>query len=673
MRYRLFFSLSLIAISSTGQAIADTLQKGGNEYLDMNLHQLMEITITSVSKKPQPLKDAAAAVFVITQEDIKRSGVTSIANALAMAPGINVARISSSRWSISSRGFPGIRSNKLLVMIDGRIVYSPSHSGTFWELQNTLLEDIDRIEVIRGPGGTLWGANAVNGVINIITSKVDETQGNIARVGIGTEEKFQAAARATAQLGEYTYGRIYGSFYDRDSNRISYLSPIGGGLDANDDWQNGQIGFKVNSSDNNSEEWTVQGDLYKNSGNQIVAPYWIESPPYLTYKYGKTKAEGGNLLGRWQRTFSGNNRLTVQSYFDYSKRDDDYYRDNIQTIDLDVQYEHSLSKRNNMIMGIGIRRVESDFDPSFQVTLQDQTDMLYSTFLQDEIVIFEDLLWLTLGTKYEQNDYTGNEWQPSGSLLWKPTPEQSVWTSVARAVRTPSIFEHTASIVAAVYPTPAGTVVKSLTGNKDFESEIVLAYEAGYRWQIDPKLGIDLSLFYNEYDGLYMLTPSGYDFSFTNSADGNSFGFECVVDWNPTSKLNVTATYAFIEQEFFIDEIVGVDTSSNTDMLATSSPRHQASLRTSYQLFDQIQLNLWLRYTDSIRTRSSVALYPNITTLDDYFQLDANIIWTPIDNLEVMLAGQNLLNESQLQYLSENLTPPTEIERGVYLKMTYTF
>ena len=675
MRYS-HLTASLLVTAIAGWPYSGyTADKTFADYLDMDLDQLMGITITSVSRRPESLQDAAAAVYVITQEDIRRSGVTTIAGALAMAPGLYVTQISSSRWSVSSRGFPGFTSNKLLVMIDGRSVYSPAYSGTFWDMQNVLLEDIDRIEVIRGPGGTLWGANAVNGVINIITSKVDAEQGSLARIAAGTEERFQAAARVSTQLGKETYGRVYALYADHDSNVVNHFAPAGQGADANDDWHNGQAGFRIDGINCQGDEWTIQGDLFKTSGDQIIAPYWIEESPYLTYSFDNQDSEGANILGRWTKDMASAGLVTAQAYFDHSYRDDGYYERLIQTADLDLQYELDLGARNSLTMGAGIRWIDSDFDPTFQIQVPDQTDMLYSAFIQDEYSVIENILWLTLGAKYEHNDYTGDEWQPSGRLLWKVTDDQTLWASIARAVRTPSIVERTGSLVAGVYESDEGVNVAYLYGNEEYGSESVMAYETGYRFGAAKDLDIDLSLFYNDYKDLYTADSEGYNLFFTNGIDGYGYGFELVLDWSPNSRLGLTASYAYLQQEFnqSPEMASALRTNEDDELLVTSTPEHQVSLRGSYLLTDTIRLNLWLRYIDEIKTRLSVDTFRSIISIDDYFLLDANIIWTPQENLEVMLSGQNLLTDSQFQYLSEMLVPPTEIERGVYLKLTYRF
>ena len=655
--------------------------ESGNEFLDMDISQLMNVTITSLSKKEQHLSDAAAAVFVITQEDIRRSGVTNIPDALAMAPGLQVAKISASKWSVSSRGFAGYTSNKLLIMIDGRSVYSPAYSGTFWDMQNTLLEDIDRIEVIRGPGGTLWGSNAVNGVINIITKKSTDTLGGLVRVGAGNQETGMGAVRYGGRLSDSTAGRAYLTYNDRNSNKLAYLGgdPSHSGRDANDDWQSLQGGFRLDGQPQSRSEWTLQGDIYQNRADQILFPYWIENPPYLTENYSGIDTRGANMLGRYRQELSGTSAITVQAYYDYNNRQEEIFEYTFNTLDIDIQYETNLGQRNSITMGTGYRQIKGEYGNSFQITLSDTdtSDNLYNAFLQDEIKLIDDKLWLTLGTKWEHNDYTGNEWQPSGRLLWKPAVNHSLWTSIARAVRTPAIVEQNGSVlVASTPPAPYGYGPIYIKGNKNFESEEVIAYEAGYRWQARKTISFDVSVFYNDYSKLYGTEPvvnnTGLEYSFFNGVEGDSYGVEFVSDWKPSSWLSLIFTYSYLDIELLdIDPATGQRGPKN--FISKVSPRNQASVRSSIDLSEKWQTNLWLRYTDEIVSRNSIDLQEAGVTLDDYFTFDANLIWKPTDHIEIMLDFQNLFNNRQLQYVSEFLTPATEIERSVYAKLTYRF
>jgi iron complex outermembrane recepter protein len=648
-------------------AVAEAL----DQYLDMDLAQLMEVTITSVAKRPQTLADTAAAVFVISQEDIRRSGVTSIADALAMAPGLQVARISASRWSISSRGFAGYTSNKLLVLIDGRSVYTPAYSGTFWDMQNALLEDVERIEVIRGPGGTIWGANAVNGVINVITKKAKDTEGTLVRVGAGSEEKLMVAARYGGKIGENTSGRLYVTGNDRDSNVLA-----GSADDAFDGWHSLQGGFRADGSIGSKSEWTLQGDMFKNDGDQIIFPYWIDGPPYLTVKYAALENSGANLLGHWQHQLAGNQRLSTQIYYDYSSRSEDL---NIafHTLDAGLQYESRVGDRNEVTAGTGYRRITGANQDTFQSRIPNRTDDLYNIFLQDAVSLIDKQLILTLGSKWEYNEFTGSEWQPSGKLVFKPVEHHTLWTSVGRAVRTPSIMERDGRFVLSSYPTPFGTGTIGFTGSKDYCSERVLAYEAGYRWQQSTRFSFDLATFYNDYAGIYTFTPrpssQNIDMVFVNNGEGGSYGLEVAADWKAKAWLHFSLSYSYL-QSTFDWENTSIAQRELKSFVEQLSPRHQVGLRSAIDLTNNWQINGWLRYIDKIEGRGSLDLLKEEgTTIDAYFLFDLNLIWKPSKDLEVMFAGQNLLNSSQPQYVAELHTPLTEIERGFYAKVTWRF
>ncbi|WP_169309047.1 TonB-dependent siderophore receptor [Desulforhopalus sp. IMCC35007] len=646
---------------------------GENEYIDMDLTQLMNITITSVSKKPQSLADAAAAVYVISAEDIKNSGVTSVAHALAMAPGLQVAQLSASKWSISSRGFSGYTSNKLLVLIDGRSVYTPVYSGTLWDENTVLLEDVARIEVIRGPGGTLWGSNAVNGVINIITKKAEDTQGVMLTAGGGTQERVLGAARIGEKFGESTYGRLSVSYNDREENSL-----YDGDTDAGDGWESMRGSVRLDGEPSKKVKWTLQSDLYKNNEDQFISPYWITTPPYLSSKNGSIDDEGADILGKYEYTFSPDKILTIQSYYDYTDRADDFYQQTVDIFDLDLQYQMGLGKINSLTMGSGFRQTRADFSDTNQIALTDTTDDLYSAFLQDEITLVPETLWFTLGTKWEHNDYTGSEWQPSARLLYKPAVNHSLWTSVARAVRTPSMVEDQSKVVLAVIPTEMGVIQSSLVGNDEFSSEELIAYEAGYRWQSSLDFSLDLSVFYNDYDDIYTVAfeppATGYDLTFVNGVKGNSHGLEAVFDWIPVDWVSFQLVYSYLDMSFQVKD--GFDTPSSravTDFVENSSPQHQASLRSTFNLGKDLKLNLWFRYVDEIVVRNSEDILGGGLPIDDYVAFDANIIWSVSENIEIMLAGQNLFEDRQLQYASEYTTPPTAIERGFYGKVTWKF
>ncbi len=644
----------------------------GNDFFDMDIAQLMQITITSVARKPQNLSDSAAAVFVITQDDIHRSGVTSIPEALRMAPGLQVARVDSNKWAITSRGFAGNFANKLLVMIDGRTVYSPAFSGVYWDAQDTLLDDIDRIEVIRGPGATIWGANAVNGVVNIITKKASDTQGGLVTLGGGTHDKIMTGLRYGAAIGEDTHGRVYVKYHKQNSYEVYDT-----GKDANDDWDSLRTGFRVDGELGGKNSWTLQGDLYSNNENQLLSPFWIANPPYLTEKEDSFDTSGWNVLGRWQTEISQTSSWTIQAYYDYTNRDEAIMEQTHRTVDLDLHYQNQLNTRNNIVMGIGYRSVDAEFDNSFQVSVEpgDRSENLYSGFVQDEIMLATDSLWLTLGVKWEHNEFTGNELQPSGRLLWKVTDKQTVWAAISRAVRTPSEFEESGSITMAVIPTiPPDSMNLTLNGSDRYGSEELIAYEAGYRWLALSNVSLDVSIFYNDYENLQTIEPGSYQFGtqldFLNNMHGSTYGLELVSDWQPVNWIKLQFGYTYLDFDLTVEE-----TSFSQGLEASTeetSPQHQFSVNSAINISKELQLNLWVRYVDSLEGDKALDEREN-RTVDEYLTLDANVSWRPMERLELMLVGQNLLDSNHLEYVSEFSSPTTEIERSVYGKITYHF
>ncbi|MCK5229802.1 MAG: TonB-dependent receptor, partial [Desulfobulbaceae bacterium] len=449
--FRITMSTALVTImllcSMTGGAKAAEIVP--TDMTELSLEELMNIEITSVSKKPEKLADAAAAVFVVTREDIRRSGVTSIPEALRMAPGINVARIDSNKWAVTSRGFNGRFANKLLVLIDGRSVYTPSFSGVHWEVIDIFLEDVDRIEVIRGPGATLWGANAVNGVINIITKHAADTQGGLIAMGAGTEERGFGGVRYGTDMGETTYGRFYAKGFKRDEFVHNTT-----GDDAGDDWDMLRGGFRLDSLLYDRDSVTVQGDIYQGNMNQTLHLPTVSGPFFNKIVEDKAEVEGWNLLTRWQHTLSPTSDFTLQVYYDRTNRDEFVYGEIRDTFDIDLQHQFAAYKRHEVIWGLGYRYTHDDFSDSEILRLDpdSRSDELFSAFVQDKITLMEDCLWLTIGSKFEHNDYTGYEIQPNARLFWAPHTDHKVWASVGRAVRTPSRMEDDIWFINTTFP-----------------------------------------------------------------------------------------------------------------------------------------------------------------------------------------------------------------------------
>jgi len=633
----------------------------------LNLEDLAGLEVTSVSKKTEKLSDAAAAVFVITEEDIRRSGATNIPEALRMVPGVQVAHIDANKWAVTSRGFNGSFANKLLVLIDGRTVYSPLWSGVFWNIQDTMLEDIERIEVIRGPGASLWGANAVNGIISIITKKVKDTQGGLISGGIGTEERFFAHARYGLQSSERSHLRLYTKYFNRDAG----AQPDGS--DGNDDWSGIRGGFRFDWESKTSNEITLQGDLYSQKAGVTYDFASLNPPNYVDTVLEDSDQSGGNLLTRWEHTSSGSSHIALQIYYDHTRAKDQLIDEVRDTFDIDFQHRIESIPRNEVIWGLGYRITRDEtvdlrntrFDP------KDRTLNLYSGFIQDRIAIVADRFWLTLGSKFEHNDYTGWEVQPTGRFLWKPREKHSLWGAVSRAVRTPSRAERDVQFDLTTIPPgspenpgPLPVLVR-VNGSDSFESEEVVAFELGYRFLVNDRMLWDIAAFYNSYDKINASissgpTPAGpppyllATETLANEEKLDSRGIEVAIDLIPTDwwKVDLAYTYLRLNQD-----------SGNND-ISGSSPRNQLSLRSTMDLLRYFEFDLWIRYVDEL---------PRLN-VEDYFTFDVRLGWKPLTNLEVALVGQNLANEQQLEFVDQFLPArSTEVERSVYTKVAWMF
>ena len=406
-----------------------------NELVQLSLEDLMTLEVTSASRKAQSLADTAAAVFVITSEDLRRSGVTNIPDALRMVPGVTVARIDSSKWAVTVRGFNGRFARKLLVLIDGRSAYSPLFSGVFWDAQDTLLEDVERIEVIRGPGATIWGANAVNGVINIITKKAADTTGGLAVAGAGSFERGFGAVRYGTDIGDWGAVRAYGKYFNRNELKAEDGRP------ADDSWDMGRGGFRMDGK-RGLNSFTLQGDYYGGTERETITFPDLAAPPsFSTVRTAHTTVGGGNLLSRWTRSLADDSELSLQFYYDRNKRNiPQLFGDTTDTIDLDLLHRFQWGSRHETVWGGGFRFIDERITGSDTLSFNpaERNERLYSAFLQDDITVVQDRLHLIIGSKFEHNVYTGFELQPSGRLIWTPNEQISLWSAVSRAVHTPS-------------------------------------------------------------------------------------------------------------------------------------------------------------------------------------------------------------------------------------------
>lgn len=649
-------------LSTTALAASDS-----DELLSMSLDELTNIEVTSVSKKAEKASEAAAAIFVVTDEDIKRSGATSIPEALRIVPGLHVARTGTYQWALSSRGFTTQFANMLLVMIDGRSIYSPLFSGVWWDVQDVMLEDIDRIEVIRGPGSTLWGANAVNGIINIITKKAADTQGGLASVMYGNVETPITALRygAKTKSGD-TYYRAYTKYQRGEDQKVYGNGGVG------DNIYRKQVGFRADSKINDKTDMTIQGDLYSiNEYLNLGLPSFVTPP--VTPLRDSVEASGGNILGRWTYKQSDTSEYSVQAYIDTVKRVTFPFDYRTNTYDLDFQHAWDFHPRHELVWGAGYRLVKDYQDDSFfySINPKNRSDGLFSAFVQDKYAVVPDTFYITLGSKFENNDYTGSEFQPNARMTWLINDRQTLWGSVTRAVRVPNRFSDDGSLrLASVSPPPLPGFV-NFQNDRGLESEELVAYELGYRIMPADNVSFDLAAFYNDYDNIVIpqVNPLGTSIGFsptlgifanipapiTNNNKAQSYGFEVAANWEPTSIWHLTSSYSYMELKF--DNPFAIFSVDGT------SPEQQFSLRSVLELPHEWELSNSVYYVDSLEKIG----------IPDYWRFDTKLSWRPADNLELGLVGQNLLDSEHPEFSGFLYQNNTEIVRSYYGYLTYKF
>lgn len=659
----------LLSAALTATAMA---QNPSRDLANASLEDLLDIEVTSVSKKEEKLFQTAAAVYVITQEEIRRSGLTTVPELLRLAPGLQVARIDGTKWAISARGFNGRLANKLLVLIDGRSVYSPETSGVYWEVQDLLLEDIDRIEVIRGPGGTLWGANAVNGVINIITKPTSETREGIATAGTGTEERGFGSFRYGANLGKKVSYRVFGKYF----NRRELVDASGFG--ANDGQQFGSGGARVEWQPTERDDLTLEGNIYRTNLHEnptAVSP----ADPFAPFSNKSGEFTGGHIMGRWERAFSKRSDMALQVYYDRFSRRLFELVDDINTFDLDFQHHTALGRRQDIVWGFGYRLVSHQAEDNSSMPIQfnpsAMTVQLFSGFAQDEINLVKERLRLILGVKLEHNYLSGFEAQPSIRLSWTPSRNQAAWAAVSRAVRTPSRSQQDIRVNFEAFPGPGGLpIITAVFGSPSPKPEVLHAYELGYRTQPHRRLSLDVATFYNVYERLTSFEP-GLPFFETdpppphlavpiyygNLMRGETYGLEAAVSLDVTRRWKLRGSYSFLRVQLHRDA-----TSSDTVSEAAEGydPQHQFQIH-SY-------LNLWRNFD------SDTALYRvsrlGTQQVPGYTRIDSRLGWHARENIEVSGGVQNLLDNRHAEFNGIDISVlPSQVRRSVYGKLTLRF
>jgi iron complex outermembrane receptor protein len=600
----------------------------------LSLEELMNIEVTSVSKVPEKLSDAASAIQVITNDDIHRSGAANIPEALQLADNLDVAQGSSAGWNISARGFNASVGDKLLVLIDGRSVYTPLFSGVIWNAQDYLMEDIDRVEVISGPGGTLWGANAVNGVINITTKSSKDAQGWYAEASRGSDLEGSGALRYGGTLAPDVYYRAYGKYFNDGPGVYN------NGTNAADAWDRAQGGFRIDDDHSADDKLTLQGDIYHGTSHVSDS--------------SAGDAGGGNVLGRWTHTVSSSNEYSLQMYFDRTHLDDPFpsslnlpagtLGDNLNTYDVDFQDRLHLGMSTQIVWGMESRfthDVVTDA-PSvgFVPNILNQT--LLSAFLQEDIKL-SDNLTETIGCKVEHNDYTGYELEPNGRLRYALSETQMLWGAISRAVRAPSRYDRDLN-----QPSTGYTYPYYLVANPDFQSETVVSYELGYRAEFSNRLSGSISVFYNTYDSLRSLgyrvvPPATLDVLYENFDHADTRGIEISSDLQVCDDWRLHAGFDVLREHVYVDP-------GEIDLYAgyneTADPNRQLFLRSSLNAFRDVEFDVDFRGIDALRINSGSV----IGSVPGYFEANSRIGWHLSRMFELSAVGQNLLHAHHAEY-----------------------
>ena len=642
---------------------------------NLSLEELSQIEVTTPSREPTKVSRTPAAIYVITGEDIRRSGATCIPEALRLAPGVEVARIDSNKWSIGIRGFGSRLNRSVLVLIDGRTVYTTLFDGTYWEVQDTEMEDIDRIEVIRGPGGTIWGPNAVNGVINIITKSSKDTHGMLASAGGGNFEQGFADIRYGGGNagGDFSY-RIYGKAFTRGPED----HPAGRDFD---DWRSTQAGFRMDWNEGR-DTFTFEGDGYDEiAGESVQASSY--TPPYSQIVDGNAYLSGANVMGKWRRVFSDSNDIQVQAYYDRTNRHEPNLGDDRNTIDVDFLQRLRLPARNEVTWGLEARdQPIHDFlvVSGLAFIPFKRTDYLLTGFFQDEITLVDQRLSLTLGTKLLRTNFTGFGTEPSGRLLWTPNAKQSFWAAYTHALRTPSDAEENFYLLGLVGMLANGTpYLARFNANNGFQPEQLNGFELGYRDLLGRNIYVDIAAFYNHYHDLfseditgapylettppYLGTPEPLHLllpaQFGNGLLGYTKGVEVAPEWRPKDFLRLRGSYSFLHMN--LGRAPHSEDVGSAPGIVGSSPQHQAAVQMAVDLSKRFQLDFDYRVVSELAAQH----------VPTYSTGDARFGWRISREFDLSIVGQNLFQPSHAEYLADP-SGLVFIKRNAYARLTWS-
>ena len=637
----------------------------------MSIEQLMQLNVTSASKRSEPLDHLAAAIFVITQEDIQRSGAINIPDLLRMVPGVDVAQITANSWAIDIRGLNALYSNDLLVMLDGRSVYTPTFGGVYWDVLDVPLENIDRIEVIRGPGGVAWGANAVNGVINIITKNADKTPGGMVVAGGGNVDQVFGTVQYGGKLGQATDYRAYLKYFNQDESP-SVAGQLGG-----DGWHILRGGFRVDSAPSAKDNLMVEGGLYAGQEGYPTTYIPSVSSPEAQSIDLQADLSGGYLQANWKHVFSGRSDTDLQISYDHYQRND-ILREGRGTFNIDFQHHYTLKARQDIVWGLGYSYSASQSDGNLTVSLNPANlgIQLFSLFIQDEIALVPNRLTLTLGTRIEHNYYTGFGNTPTARLSWKATSHQMFWAAVSKAERTPASTDTAIRFNFGGFIGANGTpVLTAVVGNPNFQNENLIAYEAGYRTNIGNRFSVDIAAYYNDYENqeteeplapFFEGTPSPphlvIPFTFENLSRGETDGLEFAGNWKVTGRWSLSPGYAFEEIHYHTEP--GSHDTTTVAAEEGGTPTHSAQLRSHVDLPHNIAWDGAAYFVDRLDAQNVPA----------YTRLDSQLTWRCTKQVSLSLVGQNLLQDHHQEW---NITNegylPNLVKRSAYAKIIWRF
>jgi iron complex outermembrane receptor protein len=640
-KFRTIFLFFVFNLFSIKPVLAENPLSFDRDIANASLEQLLDLKVTTVSKTPEEVRRAPAAVTVLTSEDIRRSGARNIPDLLRFVPGVQVASFDNNKWAVSIRGFNDRSANKLLVMIDGRSIYNPLFSGTLWETKDIMIDDIERIEVVRGPGGSAWGSNAVNGVINIITKNAKDTQGGTVVAGGGTEERAFTDARYGLKVSENGYLKVFGKYDNKDQGFLSQDN-------ATDDSYHGMGGFRYDNKQKD-DTFMLSGSYEggDHNGIQDIANNRRDS-------VGNDSTDSV-LNGRWERKLSDTSSLTVNGYYTRADINSIFLSEKRHTGEFNIQHSFEPIEWLQLTNGIQYRRTSDNVTNSDVITLDpsSRSDNLVSFFTEEKASLIPNELDFKFGARLEHNSYIDYELEPSAALSWTPTEEQTVWGSVARAVRTPSRIENDFIItIPTADPAASGTV---LTGNRSLNSEDLVAYELGYRRTLSKAVYLDVATFYNDYNNLVILDGT----TIRNSAKGDTYGFELAPVWQPSKDLKFSLGYSLLEMNLETKPGSLANPETTIDVIERRDPHNQVFFRSNINLSSKWQADLGLRYVDSVRDVSA------------YVVGDARLAWRATNSLELAIIGQNLGRGHHFE--QRELSGASQVQQGVYGQLKWNF